>query len=118
MLNRADTEIKQIVSYLARYSLEGGYIVPTETGLEKSILDAHESLRKFLQQQKFHDYATQGQGPEDKVVKKGFILNGSNWVETSISMYRPTTKSGDHRIWISGLNKHARPWNLITLVVT
>ena len=74
MLNRSDTDIKAVVSYLAKYSIEGGYLVPTETGLEKSILDAHESLRKFLKQNKYHDYATQGQGGENKVIKKGFIL--------------------------------------------
>jgi hypothetical protein len=46
MLNRSDTDIKAVVTYLAKFSVEGGYLVPTQTGLEKSILDAHESLRK------------------------------------------------------------------------
>jgi hypothetical protein len=115
MLNRSDTDIKAVVTYLAKFSVEGGYLVPTQTGLEKSILDAHESLRKFLKQSNYHDYAMQGQGGENKVLKKGFILNESGWVETSVSMYRPTTKTGDPRIWISGLNKFAKAWNLVTL---
>lgn len=115
MLNRSDTDIKAIVSYLAKYSLEGGYFVPTQTGLEKSILDAHESLRKFLKQSDYHDYAVQGQGGENKVIKKGFILSEFEWKETSVSMYRPTTKAGDPRIWISGLNRFAKAWNLIAL---
>jgi hypothetical protein len=115
MLIRSDTDIKAVVSYLAKYSIEGGYLVPTQTGLDKSILDAHEGLRKFLKQSNFHDYATQGQGGENKVIKKGFILGESGWNETSVSMYRPTTKNGDPRIWISGLNKFAKAWNLVTL---
>jgi hypothetical protein len=114
MLNRSDTDIKDVVSYLAKYSVEGGYIVPTQTGLEKSILDAHESLRKFLKQNNYHDYATQGLGGEHKALMRGFILSESGWIETSVSLYRPTTKNGDPRIWISGLNKFAKAWNLIT----
>jgi hypothetical protein len=117
MLNRSDTDIKVVVTYLAKYSIEGGYLVPTQTGLEKSILDAHESLRKFLKQNNYHDYASQGQGGENKILKKGFIYSESQWIETSVSMYRPTTKTGDPRIWISGLNKHANSWNLITLFI-
>jgi hypothetical protein len=117
MLNRSDTDIKAIVSYLAKFSVEGGYLVPTQTGLEKSILDAHEALRKFLKQNNYHDYAIQGQGGENKVLKKGFILKDTGWIETSVSMYRPATKTGDPRIWISGLNKYAKAWNLVTLFI-
>jgi hypothetical protein len=115
MLTRSDTDIKAVVSYLAKYSVEGGYLVPTQTGLEKSILDAHESLRKFLKQNNYHDYANQGLGAESKALMRGFILSESGWIETSVSLYRPTTKNGDPRIWISGLNKFAKAWNLITL---
>jgi hypothetical protein len=115
MLNRSDTDIKDVVSYLAKYSVEGGYIVPTQTGLQKSILDAHQSLRKFLKQNNYHDYAEQGLGGEFKALTRGFILSKSGWIETSVSLYRPTTKNGDPRIWISGLNKFAKAWNLITL---
>jgi hypothetical protein len=115
VLNRSDTDIKAVVSYLAKYSIEGGYLVPTQTGLEKSILDAHESLRKFFKQNSYHDYAIQGQGGENKVVKQAFILSESGWIETSVSMYRPSTKAGDPRIWISGLNRFANAWNLVAL---
>jgi len=115
VLNRSDTDIKAVVSYLAKYSIEGGYLVPTQTGLEKSILDAHESLRKFFKQNSYHDYAMQGQGGENKVVKQAFILSESGWIETSVSMYRPSTKAGDPRIWISGLNRFANAWNLVVL---
>lgn len=116
MLARSDTDIKKVVSYLAQFSIEGGYLVPTPTGLEKSILDAHQSLRKFLKNNNVHDYEYQNQGIENRVIKKGFLLHGTEWVETSISFYRPTTKSGDPRIWISGLNKYSEAFNLIVLV--
>lgn len=115
MINRSDTDIKAVVSYLAKYSIEGGYLVPTQNGLEKSILDAYEGLRKFLKQSNFHDYSEQGQGGENKVIKRAFFLNEFGWSETSVSMYRPITKTGDPRIWISGLNKYSKAWNLITL---
>jgi hypothetical protein len=115
MLNRSDRDIKSVVSSLAKYSIEGSYLVPTQTGLEKSILDAHESLRKFFKENNFHDYGRQGQGGENKVIKQGYILSNAGWIETSVSLYRPTTKSGDPRIWISGLNKFTNAWNLVTL---
>jgi hypothetical protein len=115
MLNRSDTDIKAVVSYLAKYAIEGGYLVPTQTGLEKSILDAHESLRKFFKQNNYHDYTIQAQGGENKVVKQGFILSDTGWVGTSVSLYRPSTKNGDPRIWISGLNRFANAWNLVAL---
>lgn len=79
-------------------------------------MDAHQSLRKFLKNNNVHDYEYQNQGIENRVIKKGFLLHGTEWVETSISFYRPTTKSGDPRIWISGLNKYSEAFNLIVLV--
>ena len=115
MLNRSDTDIKSVVSYLSKYSIEGAFLVPTKTGLEKSILDAHESLRKFFKQNNYHDYSLQGQGSEHKLIKKGRILGEKGWIDTSVSLYRPTTKTGDPRIWISGLNKFAQAWNLVAM---
>jgi hypothetical protein len=117
MLARSDTDIKSIVAYLAKYSVEGGYLVPTQTGLEKSILDAHQSLRNFFFQHTFHDYAGQEQGGVNKVVKRAYFLEDTGWIESTVSMYRPMTKNGDPRIWISGLNKYAEAFNLIATFI-
>jgi hypothetical protein len=73
MLNRSDTSIKDVVSYLAQFSIEAGYLVPTENGLAKSILDAHESLRKFLAQKNFHDYSNANSRPTKQGCQKSVI---------------------------------------------
>ncbi len=43
-----------------------GLIMPTPTGLKKSILDATISIRALLKNSGLHDYATQTQGMRAK----------------------------------------------------
>ena len=80
----------------------------TETGLAKSILDATRQIRKLLLDSSLHDYERQGQGQENKVIIPGKIVSHENITQTKVSLYRPSTKQGDPRIWPSGLNNHAR----------
>jgi hypothetical protein len=101
---------------LAGFGLEAAYIVPTPTGLKKSIMDAHEGLRHYLAVNGVHDYRSQGQGPDNKKVLGASILTSKGWNRGSASLYRPETKSGDPRIWFSGLGKHAEAWNLLVVM--
>jgi hypothetical protein len=104
---------KERVEILTKYSIELTVIEPTRTGLEKSILDATGPVRNFLKGQGIHDYGTQQQGVENKIsVKANFIL--STEVAPSIStLYRPTTKKGDPRIWFKGLPGFSKPNDLV-----
>jgi hypothetical protein len=117
MLHRSDRDISGVMRDLAAFGLEAAYLVPTDTGLKKSILDAHASLRRYFLHSGLHDYRIQGQGASNKRVLSGMILTPNGWLQTSVSLYRPTSKAGDPRIWISKLTQFARPWNLIVLLV-
>lgn len=117
MLSKSDTPILGVMQELAKRGVEAGYLVPTEVGLHKSILDAHDSLRDFLANKGIHDFKTQLQGQEAKVVLDVFLVEQGHLARTKMSFYRPTSKEGDPRIWIYGLGEYARPWNLLAFVV-
>ena len=46
--------------------MKAAVLVPTETGLRKSILDAIGPLREYLKEAGVHDYLAQAQGKEAK----------------------------------------------------
>ncbi|MCF8543161.1 MAG: hypothetical protein K9G24_08785 [Candidatus Nanopelagicales bacterium] len=99
-----------------RYGAQAAYLVPTRTGLEKSIMDAHEAFRGYLLDHRVHDFSRQVQGPENKVTIEVQLL-GADFASTArMSLYRPVTKSGDPRVWIAGLGKHATAGNLIAVL--
>jgi hypothetical protein len=116
MLTKADVPLLKIIKFFADHGLEAGYIVPTETGLKKSILDAHNLLRLYFLDKGVHDFNKQAQGINYKVVLDIFIVESSNLIPAKMSLYRPESKSGDPRIWIYDLNKYARAWNLIAFL--
>jgi hypothetical protein len=75
----------------------------TQTQLEKSIIDAHEGVREAFLRTGFHDYGQQPQGPEWKARHDLVFLTANGAGTSSISLYRPQTKNGDPRLWISRL---------------
>lgn len=91
------------------------FIVPTENGLEKSIMDATAMVRFFLKFSGLHDYNEQEQGPDNKKIIKSYIVHKDKLEETKTSLYRPITKKGDPRIWISKLPQYAKVKDLILL---
>lgn len=115
MLDKTDRPIEPIISILARNGVEAGYLVPTSTGLEKSILDVHAGLRDYFCLAKFHDYKTQKQGASGKRVVQGFFVTSNGFEATQVSLYRPETKKGDPRIWIYGLKDRVKSGNLLAI---
>jgi len=115
MLSLSDIDISQASSTILNAGYDVSFLVPTPTGLEKSILDAHESLRSFFKRTELHDYSLQEQG-EKKLVNAEFITSNEIF-PIKVSLYRPSTKKGDPRIWVYGLNKLVSKWNLLALVV-
>ena len=117
MLQIADRSVSQAIEAFATFGTEAAFLVPTETGLEKSIMDAHSSLRSFLRVKGVHDYDKQGQGVDQKIVIKATLLTPQSSIEVPVAMYRPETKSGDPRIWPYGLKRHVAARNLLALLV-
>lgn len=116
MLKLADRPIAELVKALARHGVEATYLVPTETGLRKSILDAHALVRDYLSAKGIHDYDAQGKGPAAKAKVPATVITPLGPVETAASLYRPETKDGDPRIWVGRLGEHAAPGNVVALV--
>ena len=88
-------------------------IEPTATGLHKSIMDATQPLREFFKSNSIHDYELQHQGPENKILIKSNIVTNEGIFGSKASLYRPKTKTGDPRIWFSGLSRYCSPNDII-----
>lgn len=89
---------------------------PTPTGLKKSILDATHPVRHLFRNEGFHDYDTQGQGPDHKVMKNALFIGSEDCKNSSMSLYRPVTKQGDPRMWFRGLGKFAEAGDQVALI--
>jgi hypothetical protein len=108
-------EIERI-RVLTENSVEITLIEPTQTGLEKSIMDATSPVRIFLAEKKLHDFDTQRQGPKDKVLIDSYFIEYGTLISSVTSLYRPVTKKGDPRIWFKGLNNYAKPNDILGLI--
>lgn len=117
MLSLADRPIEDVIAAFARHGLQCGLLVPTQTGLSKSIMDAHGQVREYLRSTSFHDYESQGQGPEYKVEAPAYFVTPIALVQTTVSLYRPRTKDGDPRIWFHGLGRLCAAGNVLALLV-
>lgn len=116
MLEISDISIDNAIKTFANHEIEAAYLVPTATGLEKSIQDAHAGIRTFLKTKCIHDYNLQHQGADSKKIIKGFFVLANGLLPTKISLYRPETKNGDPRICIYGLKQYANPRNLLAML--
>ena len=115
LLSKSDIPIESLIRLLNSLNINAGYVVPTETGLAKSIMDAHAGLREFLSEIGIHDYEKQEKGTASKVLRDVTIVTRRNLIQSKLSLYRPETKGGDPRLWIYKLAEYAEPYNLLAL---
>lgn len=116
MLASSDFPIDEAMREFGRFGAQAAYLVPTRTGLEKSIMDAHEAFRGYLRDHRVHDFSIQAQGPAHKVTIELEIVGVHSTTTARMSLYRPVTKAGDPRVWITGLGRHAHAGNLLALL--
>lgn len=117
MLSSADAALViEVSTHLTGLGLESTFLVPTPTGLSKSIMDATGPVRAYLKAHGIHDYEVQGQGEDQKVVLPAVLVGASTLTTSRASLYRPNTKSGDPRIWISKLPSYASAGDLLVLL--
>ncbi|QRQ78325.1 MvaI/BcnI family restriction endonuclease [Glutamicibacter protophormiae] len=89
----------------------------TSTMLGKSISDATFQVRELFLEMGLHDYRKQSQGEAHKVISEVYlVLPDMNLQKTSMSMYRPPTKSGDPRFHIYGIANHCKPDDILMFV--
>jgi len=89
---------------------------PTPTGLKKSILDATHPVRHLFRNEGFHNYDTQGQGPEHKVIATSLLIEKDGVSKSKTSLYRPITKLGDPRMWFAGLRRFSEAGDQVALI--
>lgn len=97
------------IEFLVNKNIRFTQVQITETGYEKSILDATAPMRAFLLEMGVHDYSNQGKGQVNGVHRDAVILTSDSQKKTTVSLYRPETKDGDPRIWFYGLKKFSEP---------
>ena len=115
MLSQANLNVSETLQKFKDRGISVGFLVPTETGLGKSIMDAHKSLRRFFKANNLHDFDAQFQGTENKTSIKTLFFSSERVIDTKTSLYRPESKSGDPRIWIYGLGAEAVAGDLLAL---
>lgn len=115
MLKLSNVDIVKTYRLFKERGMRVTFLVPTITGLEKSIMDATDEVRTYLESTGAHYYDSQPQGTAHKVTIPTLLVSSGNVIETTTSLYRPQTKKGDPRLWISGLKKQAGPGDLIAL---
>ena len=59
MLSKADTSIDRYFQVFANTGVNVAFLVPTETGYTKSIMDATSPVRDLLYTEKVHNYQSQ-----------------------------------------------------------
>lgn len=117
MLKVSDTSIPETIQLLQNLNINACFLVPTKTGLEKSIMDATYQVRKYLKEQEFFNFDSQLQGDENKTIKQYYFVSDTDCHGNKVSLYRPNSKDGDPRIWFYGLKKYCSPENLLALTV-
>lgn len=104
------------IKLLTEKSVELALIEPTQTGLNKSIMDATGIIQTYLKAHALHDYKTQRQGPENKVQVPSSLLAAHGAIPSIASLYRPKTKKGDPRIWFKGLGAYANAHDILGII--
>ena len=73
-------------------------------------------MRQYFKDKGMHNYENQDQGQIYKVVLDSCILDESSAFQTNVSLYRPETKKGDPRIWVSKLTKYCEPDDILMMI--
>ena len=118
MLSKSDYPIEDAERLLAPLGVTASYIAPTPTALTKSIIDATDCVRECLRREGVHDFDMQAKGPNHKRVVDSEVFSRGTHRRVKMSLYRPETKDGDPRLWISQLGDVVRPHNLLAIIPT
>lgn len=101
---------------LQKKGIQYSILIPTQTGLKKSIMDAVSGVRDFLKHEKIHDYEAQEYGPDHKKKISGVFVYPDKNNNTEISLYRSNGR-GDYRIWFSDLREFVNPDDELALYI-
>jgi len=115
MRKLTDLEQKNAM-YLSGQDIEFSFLLPTATGLKKSIMDAVAPLRDYLVRKGVHSFSEQLQGQDHKVCLDAVVVGLGGIHKSLATLYRPNTKKGDPRIWFSRLRSQIGPDEMLAIV--
>jgi hypothetical protein len=113
--NEAENRLIQIIQKYCRS--EFALIRMTDTMLKKSIIDASEDFRGILREHNIVDYRNINKG--EKIYSPTVIISNPPYgvIERKTSLYRPVTKDGDPRFWVSMLGRNVAPNDLVYFTI-
>jgi Sigma-70, region 4 len=106
---------RALVDQLAQQGVRACALLPTETGINKSIMDATRAVREWLRTSGVHDYENQGQGQHLKKTVPALLVHEDGTEESWAVLYRPLSKRGDPRIWFSRLKSYAQAGDVLLI---
>ena len=86
------------------------------TMLDKSTINAVESLREILKESEICDYSSLGRGGENGVVHECTVHSGERSYPSSFKMYKPFSKD-EKRFWVSGLSRYANAGDIMVISI-
>lgn len=86
------------VNYLILHNILFAAVRLTSNILSHSIFDANLEMRKVLKVNDVHNFSTQKNGVENKVMVSTHILTFARDILSTTSLYRSNTR-GDERMW-------------------
>ncbi|MGN2271668.1 MvaI/BcnI family restriction endonuclease [Priestia megaterium] len=111
-----DESENQLMITIQKYCRsEFALIRMTKTMLDKSIMDASDSIRNLLKKYDIINYLNIDQG--EKVLEQANIISDKGIKERKVSYYRPKTKKGDPRFWVYNLTSFINVGELVYLTV-
>ena len=84
MISKSNINVAFTLTEFKEKNLNPVFIVPTATGLNKSIMDATETVRSFLEENEIHNFKNQKQGEENKVILNIDIVSKNKIFETKL----------------------------------
>ena len=86
------------VNYLISHNIPYAAVRLTSNILSHSIIDANMEMRKVLRMKDVHNFSTQNNGVDNKVMVSTHILTFARDIPSTTSLYRSNTR-GDERMW-------------------
>lgn len=97
---------QRIIDFLVAFErVYCGMFEVTSTQLEKGLVDANETIRDSFAASGIHNYSNQDRGPHGRRHIDASVITADALRSTRISLYRPSTKGGDPRLWIHGFRR-------------
>ena len=113
--NESSDIVEMNTKFLDAQKVAYALLIPTETGLSKSIIDAVTPVRQLLKESGIHNYEEQGFGTDSKVLLQ-YKYFGETQIEADISLYRSNGR-GDYRIWFKGISDVVKPGDVLAISI-